>query len=91
MTEYVIGQTITLKAIFKDSDNTVVTPSSVLCRIKFPDGSSESGVASAADGGGYSYSFVTSKSGVHFFRFEASGSVVSSGESSFVVLKSNVI
>lgn len=91
MTEYVIGQTVTLTATFKDGAGTVVTPTSVLCRIKFPDGSSESGTASAAEGGGYSYSFITSKAGVHFFRFEASGSVVSAGESSLVVLKSNVI
>lgn len=85
-----IGDIQTLSVLFTDSSNTPKDPTTVVCKVKTPDGVVTSYTPIRSSTGVYYYNFPVEQSGTHYYRFEGTGDVVAAGENGFIVREPNV-
>lgn len=88
---YNIGDTVRVKATFKDADDVLSDPSTVAVTIYEPDGTETTytlaggGVTKESDGVYYT-NLTPDQSGVHRYRFTSTGNPALVEESSFFVV-----
>lgn len=90
MNNYVIGQTVRLKAEFTDANGTLTDPTSVTVSIKAPGESavSYSGVKDSV--GKYRYDYDPAVAGRHEYKWFGTGALKAAGQGSFYVERNNV-
>ena len=90
MNTYDIGSMVQLSALFTDTSGNVVAPSSVVVRVKDPNGTVGTYTPKAQADGSFAYGYTTAVVGVHYYRFEGSGSVVAVADGTFNVTQSPI-
>ena len=90
MNTYDIGSMVQLTALFTDTSGSTVTPSSVVVRVKDPNGTVGTYTPKAQPDGSFAYGYTTSVVGVHYYRFEGSGNIVAVADGTFNVTQSPV-
>ena len=95
MNSYSMSELVQLTGSFTSTTGTPMDPTTIALKIKKPDGTvatySYPDDLNKASTGVYRYNFVPSLSGVHYYRWDAGGSVQAAAESSFFVEPSNVV
>lgn len=82
---YLIGNQIRISVSFKDYNGTLSDPTSVVLKIKTPDGSQVSPSVTKDSIGKYHCDYEPLKVGEYCYRFEATGSVVAASQDKFTV------
>ncbi len=89
MSEYYLGQTVTLRATITDADGTL-TNATVTATAKKPDRSTASLSASNVSTGVYDVEVALIQPGDWYYRIVASGALAAAKEGRLTVRKSNV-
>ncbi len=89
MASYDIGDKITLRASFTDSD-AAVDPSTVTCAVRAPDGTPSAPSVSKAATGVYTATVLPDAAGVWFYRFAGTGAYVAAEEGTFLIRRRRV-
>ena len=92
---YDIGDLVRITSAFTTQAGTAVDPSTVTARVKDPSGTTTvftypASVAKDATGD-YHADFVPTLAGVHYYRWEGTGSAVAASEAFFYVQASNIV
>ena len=90
--EYDLGDVVVLSAAFTVG-GAGTDPTSVVCRVKQPDGVVETPtvVPGTPNDGLYTAAFTPDQEGHHYYRWEGTGAAQSAGEGEFVVRVSRVL
>lgn len=91
MNTYDIGTESQFSGTFKDETGALVDPSSVLIRIKSPNGAVGVFSPTRASIGVYTYNVTLDQYGYWYYRFEGTGSLVVAGDNSVFVMNSQTL
>lgn len=88
---YTVGDLIRLLVTFQNTAGAFVNPTTVILRIKLPDGSTQEFTAddiTQTTTGKYQYDFLSTTAGLHRYRWEGTGTAQGAVEGSFKVAES---
>lgn len=77
---YDIGDTVQLTGTFTDANGALADPTTVVCRLLKPDGTTATLTATKQSTGVYTATATIDQDGTHWFRFTGSGTVGASDE-----------
>lgn len=91
MSSYLEGNIVKLTASFTDEDGDAADPTTVVLKIRKPDGTLEEDITPTNDAvGSYSYTYTPATVGKYYYRFEGTGAIVAADDGDFRVSKSKV-
>ena len=84
---YLIGNQVRLSVTFNDYNGTLADPTTIVLKVKNPDGTIETLTTIKDAVGKYHYDYEPLKVGDYCYRFEATGAVVAASQEKFTVYK----
>lgn len=87
--KYDVGTVVTLSAAFTIASNSApVDPTTVIVRVRTPDGNVQTFTPEHDSVGAFSYNFQTTQAGYHYYRFEGSGNLNAPKDGTFITVDS---
>jgi hypothetical protein len=80
-----IGDQVTLTGTFTTAAGALVDPSTVTCKVRQPDGTSQTPGTTRQSTGVFTATFQPTQAGEHWYRFTGTGAAVGAEERAFVV------
>jgi len=84
MNTYLVGTRVLLAGQFTDSNGNALDPTTVVAKLRTPDGVVSTLTVQRNGVGAFSVSYTPGAIGLHQYRFEGSGAAVAANESQFL-------
>lgn len=90
MSTYLVTTAITLTATIRDAASALADPTTVVCTVKKPDGTTVTPMVTNTATGVYTAEITLDTAGTWYVAFQTSGAIVVAQETSFVVRATKV-